>query len=298
LREIFQHEYFVRVSVEFANSKSKTFWQKMSNLLLSVLTCVAYGVLAAYFWRAHVRGEGDVLSRGAAGHLVLIPLAMHSYLLVQGIFSGGGFDLGVLHALSLIVWLTLLVYWVARFFYPIGGLQTLVLPLAAVVVVLPELFPSDHLLAHTGLFAFKAHITAAMLAYSLFTIAMLHAVLIYQVETRLHQATLPRVLRGLPPLMTMETLLFRMIGIGFVLLTLTLVSGIVFSEEIFGKAWQFNHKVLFGFVSWGVFAVLLWGHYLYGWRGRVAVRWTVSGFVFLLLAYLGSKFVIEMLLHR
>lgn len=272
----------------------------MSNLLLSLFTFVAYGVLAAYFWRALVRGDGDLLSRGAIGHLVLIPLAMHGYLLVQGIFSGGGFDLGVLHALSLIVWLTLLVYWVARFFYPIGGLQTLVLPVAAVVVVLPELFPSDHLLAHTDLFAFKAHITAAMLAYSLFTIAMLHAVLILQVEKRLHHATLPRVLRSLPPLMTMETLLFRMIGIGFVLLTLTLASGVVFSEAIFGKVWQINrkHEVLFGFISWGVFAVLLWGHRFYGWRGRVAVRWTVGGFVLLLLAYLGSRFVLEVLLHR
>jgi ABC-type uncharacterized transport system permease subunit len=270
----------------------------MSDLLFSLLTFIAYGVLAVYFWRAHVRGEGDLLSRGSIGHLVLIPLAMHGYLLTQDIFSSGGFDLGVLNALSLIVWLTLLVYWVARFFYPIGGLQTLVLPLAAVVVVLPELFPSDHLLTNTGLFAFKAHIAAAMLAYSLFTIAMLHAVLISQVEKRLHQATLPRVLRSLPPLLTMETLLFRMIGIGFVLLTLTLISGVVFSEEIFGKPWQLNHKVLFGFISWGVFAVLLWGHHFHGWRGRVAVHWTVGGFVLLLLAYLGSKFVLEVLLHR
>jgi ABC-type uncharacterized transport system permease subunit len=270
----------------------------MSNLLLSLITFAAYGVLAVYFWQAHVRGDGDLLSRGAIGHLVLIPLAMHGYLLVQGIFSEGGFDLGVLHALSLIIWLTLLVYWVARFFYPIGGLQTLVLPLAAVVVVLPELFHTDHLLANTDLFAFKAHITVAMLAYSLFTIAMLHAVLISQVEKRLHHATLPRVLRSLPPLMTMETLLFRMIGIGFVLLTLTLASGMVFSEEIFGKPWQLSHKVLFGFISWGVFAVLLWGHRFYGWRGRVAVHWTVGGFVLLLLAYLGSKFVLEVLLHR
>ncbi|MBI2287114.1 MAG: cytochrome c biogenesis protein CcsA, partial [Nitrosomonadales bacterium] len=111
-------------------------------------------------------------------------------------------------------------------------------------------------------------------------------------------ATLPRVLQSLPPLLTMETLLFRMIAIGFVLLTLTLASGVVFSEEIFGKAWQFNHKALFGFISWGVFAVLLWGHYFYGWRGRTAVRWTVSGFVFLLLAYLGTKFVLEVLLNR
>jgi ABC-type uncharacterized transport system permease subunit len=270
----------------------------MSNLLLSLVTFVAYGVLAVYFWRSQARGDGDLLSRGGIGHLVLIPLAMHGYLLVQDIFSEGGFDLGVLNALSLIVWLTLLVYWLARFFYPIGGLQTLVLPMAAVVVVLPELFHTDHLLTNTGLFAFKAHITVAMLAYSLFTIAMLHAVLISQVEKRLHHAALPRVLRNLPPLMTMETLLFRMIGIGFVLLTLTLASGVVFSEEIFGKAWQLNHKVLFGFISWAVFAVLLWGHRFHGWRGRVAVHWTVGGFVLLVLAYLGSKFVLEVLLNR
>ena len=270
----------------------------MPNILISLFAFAAYGVLAAYFWRAQARGEGDVLSRGAIGHLVLAPLALHGYLLVQDIFSGGGFNLGVLNALSLILWLTLLVYWGARFFYPIGGLQALVLPLAALVVLLPEFFPSAHQLENTGLLAFKTHITAAMLAYSLFTIAMLHAVLISQVEKRLHHAKLPRILRSLPPLLTMETLLFRMIGIGFVLLTVTLASGVLFSEEIFGKAFQFSHKVLFGFVSWGVFAVLLWGHHFYGWRGRIAVRWTVSGFGFLVLAYLGSKFVLELLLHR
>jgi ABC-type uncharacterized transport system permease subunit len=106
----------------------------------------------------------------------------------------------------------------------------------------------------------------------------------------------PRILQNMPPLLTMEKLLFRMIGVGFVLLTLTLASGLMFSEQIFGKAWQFNHKVLFGFISWGVFAVLLWGNRTYGWRGRVAVHWTVSGFVFLVTAYIGSKFVMEVLL--
>ncbi|HEX7454511.1 MAG TPA: cytochrome c biogenesis protein CcsA [Gallionella sp.] len=272
----------------------------MSNLILSFIAFVAYALLSVYFWRAHAgtRGQGDALCRGAVGHLVLIPVALHGYLLWQGIFSDGGFDLGVLNALSLIIWLTLLVYWVARFFYPIGGLQALVLPLAAVTLLLPGVFPTDHQLTHTNLLAFKVHIAVAMLAYSLFTIAMLHAVLISLVESRLRQATLPRVLRSLPPLLTMESLLFRMIGIGFVLLTLTLISGVLFSEEIFGKVWQFNHKVLFGFISWFVFAVLLWGHRFHGWRGKIAVRWTVSGFMFLLLAYLGSKFVLELLLHR
>lgn len=270
----------------------------MPNVILSLLAFSGYSVLAVYFWHAQMHGKGDVLSRGAFGHGVILPLLLHGYLLAQEIFAGGGFNLSMVNALSLITWLTMLVYWLARFFYPVGGLQALVLPLAAMTVLLPEIFPSAHQLENTGLFAFKAHIFAAMLAYSLFTIAMLHAVLISQTEKYLHHPTLPRVLQNLPPLLTMETLLFRMIGTGFVLLTLTLASGVVFSEEIFGEAWQFNHKALFGFISWVVFAVLLWGHHFHGWRGRTAVRWTVGGFILLLLAYLGSKFVLEVLLHR
>lgn len=270
----------------------------MPNFILSILVAIAYGALAVYFWRAQARGEEDVVNRGALGHVVVLPLALHGYLVAKDILGSGSFNFGLLNALSLIVWLTLLVYWVARFFYALGGLQALVLPLAALVVVLPEMFPHEYALTNTDLLAFKSHVGAAMLAYSLFTIAVLHAVLMSQVEKGLHHGTLPRLLQNLPPLLTMEKLLFRMIAVGFVLLTSTLLSGAIFSEEIFGKAWQFNHKVLFGLISWAVFAVLLWGHYLYGWRGRVAVRWTVSGFIFLVLAYLGSQFVLEILLHR
>lgn len=270
----------------------------MSSLAIAALTFIAYAVLALYFWLAQSRGQEDAFSRGWAGHLVLIPLALHGYLLAQDMFATGSFNFGLLNALSLIVWLTLLVYWLARFFYPIGSLQALVLPLAAIAAGLPELFPSSHLLAHTQSLMFKAHIGAAMLSYSLFTIAMLHAVLISQVERQLHQVMLPRILRSLPPLLSMESLLFRLISIGFAVLSLTLVSGVVFSEQIFGQAWQLNHKVVFGLVSWVVFAILLWGHYGYGWRGRVAVRWTLTGFVLLLFAYLGSQFVIEVVLGR
>lgn len=270
----------------------------MSNLPLYVITFLAYSVLAVYFWREQSAGSIDVLNRGMIGHAVLLPLALHAYLLYSNLFSGGDLNLGLINALSLILWLTMLVYWVARFFYPIASLQTLVLPLAAGGALLPALFPAAHPLTNNFSFVLEAHILAAMLAYSLFTIAVLHAGLMSLVEKRLHHATLPRVLQGLPPLLTMETLLFRIIGAGFVLLTLTLASGIVFSDQLFGKPWQFNHKMLFGFISWCVFAVLLLGHHYRGWRGRTAVRWTMSGFIFLLLAYLGTKFVLEVLLHR
>src|SRR3990167_1412439 len=126
----------------------------MSNVLLSLIVSVAYGVLAAYFWRAQARGEENVLIRGAMGHLVLIPLVLHGYLLAQNVFANGGFNLSMTNALSLIIWLTLLVYSVARFFYPIGGLQALVLPLAAVTALLPEFFSSGHQLEKNSVFAF------------------------------------------------------------------------------------------------------------------------------------------------
>jgi ABC-type uncharacterized transport system permease subunit len=178
------------------------------------------------------------------------------------------------------------------------GLQTLVAPVAAVAVLLPLVFPSLRPLANTELPAFKAHISIAMLAYSLLTIAALHALLMAVVERRLHHPAMPSVLTNLPPLLAMEKLLFRVIWVGFILLTLTLISGIVFSEEVFGQPLKFTHKTLFGIISWCVFAALLAGRQFYGWRGRIAIRWTLAGFIILLLAYLGSKFVLEVILRR
>ena len=101
-----------------------------------------------------------------------------------------------------------------------------------------------------------------------------------------------------PPLLTLERYLFRLIGAGFVLLTLALASGILFSEEVFGKAATFTHKNIFSVAGWLAFAVLLFGRWRYGWRGRTALKWILGGTLLLLLGYLGSKFVLEVLLHR
>jgi len=117
-------------------------------------------------------------------------------------------------------------------------------------------------------------------------------------EKWLHRGVLPPFLRTLPPLMEMEALLFRILLAAFVLLTLTVVSGVFFSEQLFGKPLQFNHKTVFGILSWFVFGGLLVGHYWRGWRGRTAVNWTLTGFTMLLLAYIGSKVVLELILKR
>ncbi len=201
-------------------------------------------------------------------------------------------------ALSLIFWLAVLIYWVESFQARMEGMQALVLPLAGICALLPALFPGQHLLSNAASFMFRAHFLIAMVAYSLFTLAALHAIIITVAERRLHRAELTRPLATLPPLLTMESLLFRLILIAFVLLTLTLATGFVFSETLFGKALSFNHKSLFSIVSWLIFAALLSGRHFWGWRGRQAVRWTLAGFVALMLAYVGSRFVLEIVLGR
>jgi ABC-type uncharacterized transport system permease subunit len=109
---------------------------------------------------------------------------------------------------------------------------------------------------------------------------------------------LGRVLSQLPSLLALERLLFRLIGAGFVLLTATLLTGVVFSEQLFGRALRFEHKTVFTIASWLVFAGLLGGRIVFGWRGRTALRWTFAGFLMLLLAYVGSRFVLEVVLRR
>lgn len=268
-----------------------------------LLCALLYGALSVYFWRTRWAPVGPhalhpPVAPAVEHALVLAPLTLHAVLLANSLFATDGLHLGLGNAVSAILWLTVLIYWGGNFIYRLEGLQALVLPLAAVAVLLHGLIPSAPALPNTESLAFKFHLLIAMLAYSLLTIASLHVLLMALIERRLHDGTLTQLLHKLPPLLTMETLLFRIIWAGFVLLTLTLVSGVVFSEALFGKAAQFNHKTVFGVISWSIFAALLAGRQIQGWRGRVAVRWTLAGFIALVLAYIGSKFVIEVLLGR
>lgn len=267
---------------------------------LSVLTALLYGGLAWYCWRRQAR-TGEARSGRPERVAWLVPLALHGLLLYRSIFTPEGIDMGVANALSLITWFTLLVYGASQVRHHLEALNPVVLPVAAVGALLPLLQGDGHLLPYGGYALFQAHLVAAFLAYALFTIAALHGIVMALAEKRLH-AREPGALSGLPPLMTMERLLFQLIGAGFVLLTLTLGSGILFSEELFGKPLSFayftQHKTVFALLSWVIYAALLAGRRIYGWRGRTALIWSLAGFTALLLAYVGSKAVLEVLLHR
>lgn len=275
----------------------------MPEILPYVVNALLYAVLAFYFWRTRWPRPAEAAANasipgGVEHYAVLVPLALHTVLLARSAFASDGLHLGIGNAVSTILWLTVLIYWLGNYYYRLDGLQALVLPAAAGAVLLAGFLPSASPLPNTEYAVFKVHLVIAMLAYSLFTIASLHVLLMALLERRLHGGRLPPALNRLPPLLTMESMLFRIILAGFILLTATLVTGVVFSEELFGKAAKLNHKTVFGFVSWIIFAALLWGRYVHGWRGRVAVRWTLAGFLALVLAYVGTKFVLEVILGR
>jgi ABC-type uncharacterized transport system permease subunit len=215
----------------------------------------------------------------------------------------GSLRVGFAVMLSAAMWISVAAYWIENRNFALDGLRRLVMPCAFGAALLPALFPGSLMPLQNQTPAFGWHIAVAVLAYSTLTIAAFHAVLMALQESRLHtrrphHGWLSGALDQLPALLTMEKLLFRLIWIGFVLLSLTVLSGVVFSEQLFGRALRWDHKSVFALLSWLLFAALLAGRRWRGWRGKTALRFTLAGFATLALAYVGSRFVLEVILHR
>jgi len=270
----------------------------MPSILLYVAASLLYAGLGYHFWRTRWRGKGAPRIAPWERAAILAPLALHTWLIYDMLFGQPELRFGFGQALSVILWLSVLLYWIESLFFELEGMQAPILALAAVCAFLPALFPGLAGQPYAHSIEFRLHLLLAMLAYGLFTIAALHAMLMTLMERRLHGGAMSGPFAALPPLLTMERLLFRVILAGFVLLTLTLLTGVVFSETLFGQAMKFTHKTLFAVISWLIFAALLAGRFFYGWRGRMALRWTLAGFLTLLLAYVGSRFVLEVVLQR
>jgi ABC-type uncharacterized transport system permease subunit len=236
---------------------------------------------------------------------IAIAWLMQGGALASDVLVPGSLRLGFSIMLSAAMWVSIAIYWVENRNFSLDGLRILILPSAAVAVILPLIFPGSVVSLEGKSTWFAWHIAIAMLAYSTLTIAAFHAVLMALQESQLHTRRTTSqggwfsvALERLPALLTMEKLLFRFIAIGFALLSLTVLSGVIFSEQLFGMAFKWDHKNLFTMLSWLLFGALLAGRYLRGWRGKTALSFTLSGFATLLLAYVGSRFVMEVVLHR
>ena len=229
----------------------------------------------------------------------LLCLILHSYALQKMMFIQGELHFSVSIAFSLIMLLAMLLYY----------LQILILPLVLLSILSTIIFTSTKIItAYTNYNGFYLHFFSVMLAYSFLTLAAIHAVFMNFISTDLkininnnafeNQQLKALLFKNLPPLLTLEKILFDTILIGFVCLSFGLITGLFFSEELLGQPMNFNHKTIFGIISWITFGVLLLGRYIKGWRGKVAMKLTLTGFTFLILAYLGTHFVLEVILKK
>jgi ABC-type uncharacterized transport system permease subunit len=245
---------------------------------------------------------GPALREEARLEIVFVPVALvlNAMLLYRSVVRPDGLDMSVGNGIGMLVWLTVLIYWVAGLaFRGLAGILGLMAPIAfCAVAVQASVMNVHHVVNYGGDPLFALHFAIAMLAYALFFVATVHALVMLAEEKWLHRGVLPPFIRSLPPLLEMEALLFRILLAAFVLLTLTVLSGLFFSEELFGKPFTFSHKNVFAIISWFIFGGLLAGHFVRGWRGRTAVYWTLAGFTALMLAYVGSKAVLELVLKR
>jgi ABC-type uncharacterized transport system permease subunit len=272
----------------------------MTFLWLNFLTLAFYLAASALLLRRLTRAEAAA-GPVRLGILTLVAggLALHAALLIGrlGLGLDVGINLGITSAFSLVSWTVVVLYLFGSLARPVENLGILILPFAALTVLLEWLWPSGNLFRDVKGPA-AVHIVVSVVAYGLLCLAATQALLLAAQERGLRRHKPGGFLRALPPMQTMEQLMFQMIGIGFVLLTATVVSGIFFSEQVFGKPLKLTHHILLSVLAWAVYGTLLIGRWRLGWRGPTAIRWTLAGFVLLVLGYFGSKFVVEVLLGR
>jgi ABC-type uncharacterized transport system permease subunit len=178
---------------------------------------------------------------------------------------------------------------------PVENLLVLLFPLGAITVLLAQFAPTGTVQIIDEEPGILAHILLSILAYGMFTIAVFQALLLLVQDHQLKHKHPSGLIKNFPPLQTMESLLFGFLWAGWTLLSLSLISGWLFVENLFAQ--HLVHKTLLACLAWIVFSVLLWGRNRLGWRGHKAIRWTLAGFCLLMLAYFGSKLVREYILH-
>ncbi len=265
----------------------------MSNTIISFAAIACYLVTATLL-AMRLTKKLEINNKTRLILLGLLAIALHATVLAFNMFTPQGINFGFFNAVSLLSWLIALILLTAALTKPVENLGIVILPLAALAISLVLVFPSEHYITEAGKTQIGAHILISIIAYSLLSIAAVQAVLLAIQDRHLHNKHPGGFIRTLPPLQTMETLLFQMIGLGFLLYSLSLISGALFIENMFAQ--HLAHKTVFSITAWTVFAILLWGRWQHGWRGKKAIRWTLGGFTAVLLAYLGSKLVLEVVL--
>ena len=223
-------------------------------------------------------------------------LSGHALILYREILVETGFNLGFFHALSLICWVIALFAVLIGLYRAMSNLVVVIFPVAALALALESFFASTSIIPGGVVARLKIHIMLSVAAYSLLALGALQALILAFEEARLRNRQPVKILNILPPMQILEELLAQILAIGFFLLSLSLATGLMFLHDMLEQ--RLSHKVVLSILAWLIFAVVLWGRWFRGWRGRKLIHWVLGGFASLLLAYFGSKLALELILQR
>lgn len=269
----------------------------MTTIIISFIAGALYFAGALMIARQLLRGASKGSpSKRTSLLLVSVAALLHAVVLSQTVLTDAGLHLGFYRVASLVGWAIAVMLLLVSARRPVENLGIFFFPLAALLVVAASFMSAEGGTVISASRGIDAHILTSLVAYSLFSLAAIQSLLLWLQNRQLRNRRPGGIIRALPPLQTMEALMFEMIVAGFVLLSLSLLTGLLYIDDIFAQ--HLLHKSVLSILAWGVFAILIWGRWSRGWRGRLAIRWTLVGFVTLMLAYFGSKFVLELLLER
>ena len=225
----------------------------------------------------------------------VLAIIAHAYTVQASLLVDGGVDLSFFNSLSLSMLLLSTVFLAVCFSQPLMTLGLIIFPLAATSIVLEyiNINGQSTINVNPGM---QIHIISSLLAYTFLNLAFIQALAIYIQDWRLKHSSLLGYLGKLPPLIAMENFLFILLVIGVFLLSLGLATGWLYHEDLFAQ--HLVHKTVLSIIAWIFFVIVLSGHILWGWRGKLVWKTVFSGFLFLLLAYFGSKFALELILNR
>lgn len=263
--------------------------------LTSYLAILFY-ILCSLGLFLRLQGRDSLVAKPIA--LLLIPgflgAALHLISLYNNMFTQAGMQFGFFNAASSVGLIISLITLFMSLTRRTEIMAVVVLPLTSLSIILEMIYQGNHMLPADTAMGLQIHVLVSIIAYSLLGLAALMSLVLAFQNHLLHNHHPGGMLRRLPPLQILEKLLFDSIFAGFIGLTLALVTGFLFLEDLFAQ--HLAHKTVLSLIAWLVFGILLTGRLVMGWRGRKAIRWTLSGFLSLMLAYFGSKFVLEFLL--
>lgn len=270
----------------------------INSILFGVIAFVAYLVATIFIIRSIFIAPIEHHPPKITVYLIpaWVAAVAHAVTLIDSLWSNAGINFSLPGTAALIILIIVLILLITALNKPVEKLGLLIFPLAAIALVLTLVFPQQSLPPSTSSAGMQTHIFSSIIAFSLLNIAAIQAILLAIQDHQLHHHKSNRFIRSLPSLQTMESLLFQMIGAGLALLTCSLVSGLMFVDNLFEQ--HLAHKTVLSLLAWVLFCVLLWGRTRHGWRGKIAIRWTLGGFASLMLAYFGSRMVLEIILQR